>query len=121
MIRQSDNFYLQKTEPNKGCLLALRSLILQQDPLISETLKYGIPCFGYRKRGFCYLNIDKKTNEPYILMVEGKRLDDPALETGNRSRMKILRINAHDDLPVKIIETILQQALNLYRTGVIKA
>lgn len=69
---------------------------------------------------FCYLWIDKKTEEPYILMVEGKYLDHPELEEGNRSRMKIFRVNPNKDLPIRTIEGILQKALNLYRTDIIK-
>ncbi|MES2558166.1 MAG: DUF1801 domain-containing protein [Bacteroidota bacterium] len=115
-----NNFYLNKDEPNRGCLLALRSLILSQDPTITETIKYGMPCFCYHQKMFCYLWTDKKTTEPYLLMVEGKHLDHPGLEEGTRSRMKILRINPHKDLPVMTIEGILQQAMDLYRTGVIK-
>ncbi len=120
MVEQLDNYYLNKEEPNKSCLLALRSIILKQDPNVTETQKYGMPCFCYKKKMFCYLWTDKKTNEPYILMVEGKHLDDPKLEEGDRSRMKIFRVNPNQDLPIKTIETILQNALNLYRTGIIK-
>lgn len=53
-------------------------------------------------------------------MVEGKYLDHPKLEEGNRSRMKIFRVNPNKDLPIKTIESILQKALNLYRAGIIK-
>ena len=119
-MRELDHFYLNKEEPNKSCLLALRGIILEQDPNITETLKYGMPCFCYKKKMFCYLWTDKKTNEPYILMVEGKHLDHPELEEGNRSRMKIFRINPNKDLTVETIESILQKALDLYRTGIIK-
>jgi hypothetical protein len=120
MLEELHNYYLTHTEPNKSCLLALRSIILNQDENITETQKYGMPCFCYKKKMFCYLWTDKKTNEPYILMVEGKLLNDPELEEGNRSRMKIFRVNPDQDIPVKTIESILQNALNLYRTGVIK-
>jgi hypothetical protein len=120
MIREIDTFYLKKEEPNKSCLLALRSIILKQDPTITETQKYGMPCFCYRKKSFCYLWIDKITEEPYLLMVEGKHLLHPALEAGKRSRMKIFRVNPNKNLPVKTIGTILQQSLDLYRTGKIK-
>lgn len=61
------SFYLEKSEPNKSCLLTLRDLILEQDERISETRKYGMPCFTYRKKMFCYLWTDKKSDEPYIL------------------------------------------------------
>lgn len=114
-MRELDHFYLNKEEPNKSCLLALRSIILEQDENITETQKYGMPCFCYEKKMFCYLWTDKKTNEPYILMVEGKLLDHPKLEEGNRSRMKIFRVNPNKDLAIVTIESILQKALDLYR------
>ena len=120
MIREIDFYYLQKTEPNKSCLLALRSMILKQDENITELQKWGMPCFSYKKKIFCYLWVDKKTHEPYILMVEGKHLFHPELEAGKRSRMKIFRVNPNEDLPVKTIENILQQSLDLYRTGIVK-
>jgi hypothetical protein len=119
-MEQLHNYYLKKEEPNKSCLLALRNIILNQDINITETQKWGMPCFCYKKKMFCYLWTDKKTDEPYILMVEGKYLDHPELEAGDRSRMKIFRVNPNKDLPIKTIESILQEALDLYRTGVIK-
>ncbi len=120
MLHQLDTYYSNKEEPNKSCLLALRTMILRQDANVTETQKYGMPCFCYKKKMFCYLWTDKKTDEPYILMVEGKHLNHPELEVGTRSRMKIFRVNPNKDLPRKTIEKILQQALDLYRTGALK-
>jgi hypothetical protein len=120
MAEQLDNYYLDNEEPNKGCLLALRSIILDQDTNVTETRKWGMPCFCYKKKIFCYLWTDKNTYEPYILMAEGKYLDHPELEAGDRSRMKIFRVNPNKDLPIRAIENILQKALDLYRTGTIK-
>jgi len=120
MIEQLHNYYLNKEDPNKSCLLALRNIILNQDTDVTETQKWGMPCFCYKKKMFCYLWTDKKTDEPYILMVEGKYLDHSELEEGDRSRMKIFRVNPNKDLPIKTIENILQKALDLYRTGIIK-
>ena len=79
-----------------------------------------MPCFCYKSKVFCYLWTDKKTGEPYLLMVEGKHLVHPKLEAGKRTRMKILRMNPDKDLPLKIIEDILQKGLDLYRKGIIK-
>jgi hypothetical protein len=120
MIRETDNFYLSKEEPLKGCLLALRSIILEQDENVTETVKYGMPCFCYKKKMFCYLWTEKKTNEPYLLMVEGALLDHPLLEKGDRARMKIFRVNPHEDLPIETIHWVLNAALDLYRNGTIK-
>ncbi len=121
MTRELDNYYLSKEEPNQSCLLALRSIILEQDEDVTETQKWGMPCFCYKKKMFCYLWTDKKTDEPYILMVEGKHLDHSQLEQGNRSRMKVLAVNPRRDIDTELITTILQQALDLYRNGGISA
>lgn len=115
------NYYLEMQEPQKSCLLALRSIILAQDSVhITETVKYGMPCFCYKKKMFCYLWTDKKTNEPYILFVEGKYLDHPELESGDRSRMKTLKVDPKKDLPIESINLLLNSALDLYRSGIIK-
>ena len=53
-------------------------------------------------------------------MVEGKHLDHPELESGDRARMKIFRLEPEKDLPIRTIEHILKKALDLYRTGLIK-
>ena len=119
MIPELDNYYVTKEEPNKSCLLALRHLILKQDSDITETRKYGMPCFCYKKKMFCYLWVDKKTNQPYILFVEGKHLGHPKLEIGKRSRMKIFRVQAHKDIPVSTIKLLLNKALDLYKNGTI--
>ncbi|KAA3625026.1 MAG: DUF1801 domain-containing protein [Flavobacterium sp.] len=119
-MNSPDQFYVDKDEPNRSCLLALRKIILDMDKHISETRKYGMPCFCYKNKMFCYLWVDKKTSEPYILFVEGSHLDHPDLEAGNRNRMKILRIPPNQDLPVLIIKLLLNKALDLYRNGTIK-
>lgn len=120
MNKETDTFYLNKHEPNKSCLIALREIILKQDPIISETKKYGMPCFCYKNKNICYLWIDKKTEEPYILMVEGNYLNHPLLHQGTRTRMKTFCINPKIDIPIHIIEPLLQEALELYRNGTIK-
>ena len=119
-MSQNETFYFNKGEPNKSCLLTLRDFILKQDDNVTETTKYGMPCFCYKNKMFAYLWVDKKTEEPYILFVEGNHLEHPQLETGNRSRMKILRVNANKDIPIKTIESLLNDALDLYRNGIIK-
>ncbi|WP_067149752.1 DUF1801 domain-containing protein [Pseudotamlana agarivorans] len=116
----NQNFFLNQNEPNKACLIAMRDIVLNFDKDITETTKYGMPCYCYRGKMFCYIWTDKKTSEPYYLVVEGKRIDHPELETGSRSRMKILRINPNKDLPINTIKDIMTIALDLYKNGIIK-
>ncbi len=107
------HFYLTKQEPLQSCLLALRGIILKQSHQLAETMKYGMPCFCYKQKAVCYLWTDKRTGEPYLLWVNGNQITHPALESGGRKRMKILRIRANEDLPVDAIVQILQDALML--------
>ncbi len=119
-MNEVDNYYLTIKEPNRSCLLALRNIILTQDKNITESIKWGIPCFSYRKKMFCFLMVNKKSDQPYILFVEGNFLNHPELEKGNRKRMKIFNVNPNKDIPVDTIKLLLNDALNLYRNGIIK-
>jgi hypothetical protein len=120
MSGKTDDYYLNKTEPNKSCLLALRSILLEIDENVTETIKWGMPCFCYKGKMFGFLWVDKKSKNPYLLLVEGKYLDNPKLKKGDRSRMKQFLVNPNIDLPIQEITTVLNQALDLYRNGVIK-
>lgn len=120
MLNAADNFYLQQEEPVKSCLITLREIILLQDKNISSAWKYGMPFFCYKEKMFCYLWIHKKLHQPYIGIVEGKHIHHADLIVEKRSRMKIMLINPNIDLPVQTIELILKQAIDLYKTGVVK-
>jgi hypothetical protein len=119
-MREDDDFYLRYEEPLRGCLLALREIILSQDKEIRASWKYGMPFFCYHGKMFCYLWVHKKYHQPYIGIVEGKRFDHPALIIEKRSRMKIMLLDPAKDLPINTIEMILQTALSFYKTGEIK-
>jgi hypothetical protein len=115
-----NNFYLQKEEPVRSCLLAMREIILSQDANVSAAWKYGMPFFCYKGKMFCYLWVHKKYKQPYIGFVEGKRLEHADLIIESRSRMKILLIDANSDLPMETITQLLKKAILLYKTGVVK-
>ena len=110
-MKETDIYYEQKKEPTKSCLLALRSIIIGQHNRITETRKYGMPCFCIGKKAICYLWTDKKTDHPYILIVEGSNIEHASLEKGSRSRMKILNVDPAKDLPVDTISDILHLAI----------
>jgi hypothetical protein len=96
-------------------LLALKSIILKQDPHITAEWKYRMPFFCYKGKMFCYLWVHKTLHQPYLGIVEGKRIEHPDLIIEKRSRMKIMLFDAEKDLPVNDIESILQQALSFYK------
>jgi len=120
MLSGLDNFYFRNSNEVNDCLLALRKIILDQDDLITAELKYHMPFFCYRGKMFCYLWIEQGSGRPYMGFVEGKHLNHPDLILGERARMKILFVDPDKDLPIEMLNDLLQQALNLYRTGKIK-
>jgi hypothetical protein len=113
MPPDKNSFFLNQIEPNKSCLLALREIILQHNTAIAETVKYGMPCFCFGKKALWYLWTHKKTYEPYILFVNGNELHHHELEQGNRSKMKILRIDATQDIPIDLIRSLLAESIRL--------
>ena len=115
MLNALDTYFFEKEEPLKSCLLYLRQHILKQDPLISETMKYGMPFYCYKGKMFCYLWIHKKHLHPYIGIVEGAKIDHPDLLQEKRARMKILLVDPTKDIPVRKISTILKLALAFYK------
>lgn len=119
-MKQLDDFYLNQEESIKGIFLALKEIILKQDQDITNTLKYGMPFFSYKGKMFCYLWIHKKLKQPYIAIVEGKHFDEVFLIQENRSRMKIMLLDINGDLPLKQIESVIQKAIDLYKSGIVK-
>jgi len=114
MLNAIDNFYLQKKEPEKSCLLALRKIILDFDSKISEEWKYGMPFFYFKKKMFCYFWFHKKLKVPYIGIAEGRNIEHPDLLAEDRSRMKILLIDPKKDIPIRTINQILRAAASFY-------
>ncbi len=114
MVKPADNFFLQLEEPDKSCMLALRQIILGYHHEITETWKYGMPVYCLRNKMYCYLWIHKKYKQPYIGIVEGGKINHPALITEKRARMKIMLIDPLKNIPVKTINSILKKASSFY-------
>jgi hypothetical protein len=115
--RAFDNFFLKQDEPAKGCLLAMRDIILAFDDEITSAWKYGMPFFCYKGKMFCYLWVHKKLRQPYIGIVEGRRINHADLIIEGRSRMKIMLLDPDKDLPLRKIKMILTQAIELYKNA----
>lgn len=108
-----DNYYLKFEEPTKGTLLALRSIILSSHSSIETMWSYSMPFFKVGGKRFCYLWIDKKTGWPYIGFVNGNLMEFPELIQGNRSRMKIYRVNPSLEIDIDRVNEILQKAIKI--------
>ena len=113
-LKDFDAWFLAKEEPEKACLLALRSFILQYNKDITVAWKYRMPFFCFKGKMLCYLWINKTHNNmPYIGFVDGRNIDHPKLLMEKRSRMKILVIDPSKDIPITVIKSILKEAIKL--------
>lgn len=113
-MKEIDHYFLDKQEPLRSALLALRQHILQYDAGITEAWQYKMPFYCYRGKRFCYLWQDKKTQQPYIGIVDGNKVEHPGLVQDKRARMKIWMMDAGQDLPIKSLNVLLKKTLNLY-------
>ena len=116
MIREIDNYFLEKDEPVKSYLLTLRDYILQYDKNITEAWQYKMPFYCYKGKRFCYLWVHKKFQQPYLGIVDGKEINHPDLILEKRARMKIMLFDPTKDIPLKTIHSILGTTLNLYKS-----
>lgn len=116
MLRAIDTYFLEKEEPTKSCLLFLRSYLLNLDSNIQETWKYSMPVYCYNGKMFCYLWTQKKSGQPYIGIVEGNKVHHPMLIQEKRKRMKILLLEPTADLPMEILNDIMAEALDVYKS-----
>jgi hypothetical protein len=113
MLSPIDNYFMQQEEPVKSCLQFLREHILKLDKSITEKWQYGMPFYYYNDKRICYLWVHKKFSQPYLGIVEGKRIDHPDLLQEKRARMKILLIDPGKNIPLKKINLILKEVLSL--------
>lgn len=97
-LYELDSFFLNQPEPQRGCLMALRDLILNYNDQIEAAWKYRLPTFLYRGKMLCYLWKDKKTQEPYMGLMGSKDIEHPRLEIGNRKWVKIWRVPPNQDI-----------------------
>ncbi|UII20157.1 DUF1801 domain-containing protein [Fulvivirga ligni] len=114
-LRQIEEFYLAQPSPNQECMLAIHSLILSVDADIETAWKYKLPFFCYRKKMMCYIWKDKKTQWPYIGVADGKLIDHPLLQVGDRARMAVIPINPYEDLPAEAIKEIVSEAIQIIK------
>lgn len=57
--------------------------------------------------------MDKKTKFPYFLFVEGRYMEHPKLESGDRKRMKVYAVDPEIDMDIDEIQDLLQEAMNV--------
>lgn len=115
MITPLDNYYMQLDEPYKGCMMALRDIILSFDEEIVQEYSWKLPFFKYRSKMFCYLNINKKTKLPYVSFYKGPDLGHIELEREGRKMFSVWYVDPTEDIDVDCLLQILTLAKEIHQ------
>jgi hypothetical protein len=76
----------------------------------------NIKCLSIVVKGKCSATcVHKKIGLPCIDIVEGRKIAHPLLIQEERARMKIMLLDPRIDLPITTINSILNDAINLYK------
>lgn len=114
MLREIDTFYLEQNEPNRSFMLGLRDFILHYHKDITEEWKWKLPFFYYKGKPFCYVWKVQKTQQPYLCIVKSDLFEHPQLIQGNRKKMKALYFDTSKDIPINLVDEVLQLAMQYY-------
>lgn len=113
-VNDIENYYLQQSEEYQSLLLAMRQLILDWAPEVTEHWKYKLPFFYYKGKPFCYLYQSKKAPHPYIGISKGKLIDHPHLHFGNRNTIKVLYLPMNQDVNREVVYEVFDLLKPLY-------
>ncbi len=105
---------MKQPEPTRGCLLALKDLILRLDPNITQQRKFQIPFFYYKDKKLCFLWVHKK--QPLIGFVEDKTIYPKKDGIKRKDKMETMYFDANADIPIKLIMSNLKKTIKLYHT-----
>jgi hypothetical protein len=112
MPSELENYYLKQTEPIQGCLLALKSIIMGINPLITHERKYQIPFFYYKGKKLSYLWVTKKKLQ--VGFIEDKCLQEAIEGLRLKDRYQSIVVNPNEDIPIEIIVENLNRLMQLY-------
>lgn len=79
-----------------------------------------MPFYCYKGKMALYLWVHKKYNQPYVGIVEGKRIEHPDLLQEERARMKIFLVDPNKDVPLRKLNSILREVLNVYKMEAVR-
>lgn len=108
-----EEFYLRYPEPVRGCLFALRDIILGVSDEIVHERRFQIPFFVYRGWRLAFLQVFGK--RIMFSIVFDHRLQAEQKGKKRRDGMGVtLMLNADEDLPIEKIRSSLRWQMEYY-------
>ena len=112
MNTELEDYYLKHTEPVRGCLFALKQIIMSVSDHVTHERKYQIPFFYYKGRKLAFLWMNRKklilgfiTDKSILLPVAGTKLKD---------QLEMIQVDPNADLPKEMIVAKILELISLY-------
>ena len=115
MQESVDHYFNSLQEPQRSCLLYLRTFLLEFSEKMSEKRSNNTPFYYYNKKSIGFISYDPKTKEIYFSFTNGHKLKHPKLVSEGRKKMKIFRIDPTKDIDVKNLKQVLEAAISIYK------
>ncbi|MEN8788702.1 MAG: DUF1801 domain-containing protein [Flavobacteriaceae bacterium] len=106
-------YILSQSEPYKGILLFLQSIIEKNVAGVELKFKYKIPFYYLEGKPFCYLNQAKDYVDLGFWNAAHLSVHLDKLETAGRKVMRSLRYKSMEEIDLVVLEDILSDAISV--------
>ncbi len=112
-MNPAEEYMLKQSEPFKGILLYLQTIIEGSIPDLELKYKYKIPFYYLEGRPFCYLNHAKDYIDIGFWNAAHLSVHLDKMETAGRKMMKSLRYRSLEEIDLTVLTEVLQNAYQL--------
>ena len=112
MNAELEDYYLKYPEPVRGCLFALKQIVMSVSDQVTHERKYQVPFFSYKgmKLGFLWMNRKKLI----LGFVTDKRILPPVDGLRQKDQLEMIQIDPNADLPKEMIVAKLRELIRMY-------
>jgi hypothetical protein len=116
-MKLTDEYIFRQPEKYQSILLHLIAVFESEIRELELLFKWGIPCFYYKKKVFCYFNSSPKKGFVDAGFFKGFQLkrNQEFLVSDKRNTIKSLRYYSLESINNEIVVDVIQEAVKLYK------
>ena len=112
-MNPAEEYILNQDEPFKSIFLYLQTVIEKTIPGLELKFKYKIPFYYLEGRPYCYLNQSKDYVDLGFWNATHLTVHLEYMETAGRKMMRSLRYKTLEDVDLKVLKEVLQDAYDV--------
>ena len=112
-MNPAEEYILNQSEPFRGILLHLKSVVELTIPEVDLKYKYRIPFYYLEGSPFCYLNQSKDYIDVGFWHAKHLSLHLDKMTTAGRKMMKSLRYTSLDEIDNEVLIAVLKEAYSV--------